>query len=352
MEGKSLKRKIGILLLCVFSMICINVKAESVEVLELKVATKVAEIKDVESEIKSLKSKKEALKNDILEINGDLKKIQGQLDELNEKIEVITEELNIAQGKEDEKKAAFFKRLVVLYEKGNTAYIEVFFESKDIMEMAKRTEYIRQISEHDRKIFDEFATARKEVDDRKKALDDVSDEYKKQTEDFDAQINQASSDIAKIDEEIKGKQEIIKALEKEKAEFEKKLYKQTYAGRLFEEGEKYIGFPYVWGGSTPETSFDCSGFVCWTYTHSGVYNLPRTTAQQIYNQCKKIAPEEARAGDLIFFENTYQSYEPVTHVGIYAGNGRMLHCGDPIKYASTQTPYWKSHFYAYGRLEK
>ena len=80
--------------------------------------------------------------------------------------------------------------------------------------------------------------------------------------------------------------------------------------------------------------------------------IMRTTAQGIYNQCKKISPSEARAGDLIFFENTYSSYEPVTHIGIYAGNNRMLHCGNPIQYTSTQSAYWKSHFYGFGRLEK
>ena len=285
-------------------------------------------------------------------INVGLKEVQEQLDELSGKIEVVTEELNQAQEKEDEKKEVFYKRLVVLYEKGNIAYIEAFLQSRDIMEITKRTEYIKQISEHDRKIFNEFAKAKKEVDDRKKELDEISAEYQSQKDEFDLQINQASEEIAAIDEDIKAKKESLKQLNEDKKGIEKKLYKLTYAGRLFTEGEKYIGFPYVWGGSTPETSFDCSGFVCWTYTHSGVYNLPRTTAQQIYNQCKKISPSEARAGDLIFFENTYQSSEPVTHVGIYAGEGKMLHCGDPIKYASTLTPYWKSHFYAYGRLEK
>ena len=346
-----MKKKIVLILICLLYLLSFNVQAEEVVVLESQLVSINAEIDAENSAIMELENKKKELKNGILEINEELKVIQNQLDELNGKIEEITIELNEAQAKEDEKKEIFYKRLVVLYEKGNIAYIEAFFESNDIMEMTKRTEYIRQISEYDRKIFNEFASAKKEVDDRKKELDDISAEYQKQKDDFDAQINSASEEIAGIDEEIKSKKDTLKTLDGKKQEVEKKLYKLTFAGRLFAEGEKYIGFPYVWGGSTPETSFDCSGFVCWTYTHYGVYNLPRTTAQQIYNQCKKISPSEARPGDLIFFENTYESYEPVTHVGIYAGNGKMLHCGDPIKYASTQTPYWKSHFYAYGRLE-
>ena len=123
-----------------------------------------------------------------------------------------------------------------------------------------------------------------------------------------------------------------------------------YLSNTAKEAEKYIGFPYVWGGSSPSTSFDCSGFVCWAYTHSGVYNLPRTTAQGIYNQCAKITRSEAKPGDLVFFTRTYVSSEPVTHIGIYVGDGLMLHCGDPIKYASIDTDYWTSKFYGFGRL--
>ena len=119
---------------------------------------------------------------------------------------------------------------------------------------------------------------------------------------------------------------------------------------LIAEAEKYLGYPYVWGGSSPSTSFDCSGFVCWVYTHSGVYNLPRTTATGIYNQCAIIPKSEARPGDLIFFTRTYDSAGPVSHVGIYVGDNMMIHCGDPIKYASISTSYWQEHFYAFGRL--
>lgn len=119
---------------------------------------------------------------------------------------------------------------------------------------------------------------------------------------------------------------------------------------LMEEASKYIGRPYVWGGSTPETGFDCSGYVCWVYTQSGVYHLPRTSAQGIFDQCAVVSREEAQPGDLIFFTGTYASGSPVSHVGIYVGNQQMLHCGDPVGYARIDTPYWTSHYYAMGRL--
>lgn len=122
------------------------------------------------------------------------------------------------------------------------------------------------------------------------------------------------------------------------------------AAALIAEAERYLGYPYVWGGSSPSTSFDCSGFVCYVLTNSGYYDMPRTTAQGIYNQCQHISASEARAGDIIFFTGTYSSGNPVTHVGIYVGDGQMIHCGDPIKYSSINTPYWQTHFYAFGRL--
>ena len=119
--------------------------------------------------------------------------------------------------------------------------------------------------------------------------------------------------------------------------------------RLITEAEKYLGYPYVWGGSTPATSFDCSGFVCWVFSNSGVYPLSRTTAQGIYNQCARLSPQDAKPGDIIFFKGTYNTSE-VSHVGIYVGDGMMIHCGNPIQYTSVNTNYWQSHFFAYGRL--
>lgn len=128
-------------------------------------------------------------------------------------------------------------------------------------------------------------------------------------------------------------------------------YDDPQVQALINEAEKYLGYPYVWGGSTPATSFDCSGFVSWVYTHSGVHNLPRTTAQGIFNQCTVVSASEAKPGDLVFFKDTYPTSNTVTHIGIYVGNGRMLHCGDPIQYTSLNKTYWQQHFYAYGRLK-
>ena len=120
---------------------------------------------------------------------------------------------------------------------------------------------------------------------------------------------------------------------------------ETFAAML-SEAQKYIGYPYVWGGSSPATSFDCSGYLSWVINRSG-WNVGRQTAQGLYNLCTPVS--SPRPGDLVFFKGTYNT-SGVSHCGIYVGDGRMLHCGDPIGYANLNTSYWQSHFYAYGRL--
>lgn len=118
---------------------------------------------------------------------------------------------------------------------------------------------------------------------------------------------------------------------------------------IVHEAEKHIGKRYVFGANGP-SNFDCSSFVCWTYTHSGIKNMPRTTAWRIYTDyCNPVSPSEAKAGDIIFFKGTYNSGSPISHVGIYVGGGYMIHAGDPIQYARIDTPYWKQHFYSFGR---
>ena len=125
------------------------------------------------------------------------------------------------------------------------------------------------------------------------------------------------------------------------------LEDSTFAA-LITEAEKYIGYPYVWGGSNPNTSFDCSGFVCWSMTATGVWNVGRTSAQGLFNACTPVSASNAQPGDLIFFVGTYDT-PGISHVGIYAGGGKMLHCGDPIRYVDINTSYWQSHFYAFAR---
>lgn len=121
--------------------------------------------------------------------------------------------------------------------------------------------------------------------------------------------------------------------------------------RMIAEAEKYLGYPYVWGGSSPSTSFDCSGFVCWVINNcNNGWNVGRTTADGLRAYCSYVSPEDAQPGDLIFFQGTYNT-SGASHVGIYVGNGMMIHCGSPIQYTSIETSYWQSHLLAFGRLQ-
>ena len=121
--------------------------------------------------------------------------------------------------------------------------------------------------------------------------------------------------------------------------------------KLMDEATKYIGYPYVWGGSDPETSFDCSGFICYVFTASGIRNTGRLGAKGIRSLCRDVTSEQVRPGDIVFFDGTMgEGVEGVTHCGIYVGNNMMIHCGSPIGYANLNDAYWQQHFHSYGRI--
>ena len=144
---------------------------------------------------------------------------------------------------------------------------------------------------------------------------------------------------------------------KEPMEYEvPEAYKQADPkfAKLIEAGERYIGYPYVWGGDSPETSFDCSGFISWIFKESGVRDVGRLGATSLYGVCTPIEPEEARPGDLIFFQGTLgdgvAGNDGITHVALYVGDGYILNCGNPISYAGLSRAYWQEHFYGFGRM--
>ena len=138
--------------------------------------------------------------------------------------------------------------------------------------------------------------------------------------------------------------------EYEKYEIPPEALEDEQFAAIIAEAEKYLGFPYVWGGSSPATSFDCSGFVSYVYNNCGLHwNFGRLGAEGLRSMSAYVSPANAKPGDLIFFEKTYDT-SGASHVGIYVGNNMMLHCGDPIQYTSIDTSYWRSHFLQFGRL--
>ena len=127
------------------------------------------------------------------------------------------------------------------------------------------------------------------------------------------------------------------------------LTDQKFAN-MIHEAEKYLGYPYVWGGSSPSTSFDCSGFVSWVINNCGNgWNIGRQTTDGLMGYCAQVSPSEAKPGDLIFFQGTYDT-PGASHVGIYVGDNMMIHCGNPIQYTSIASSYWQEHFLAFGRI--
>lgn len=311
-----------------------------------------SKITDAKKTVQELEAQKKVLSKDLVEMNSELKKLQGSISELELQINENTSLLEAAEIIEQESFDNFSNRFRIMYEQGSNAYIELILGAENLSDLINRMELMREISAHDRELYQNYKDARITIEEKQTELTTSKNELDAKNTELDIKLSDKNNEINTIVNQITEKKAEISKLEAQRVSLNTSLSSMDYADQLFAEAEKYLGMPYVFGGSTPSTSFDCSGFVCYATTHSGVYNLPRTTAQGIYNQCIKIQPSEAKRGDIIFFQGTYNAGETVTHVGFYAGNGKMLHCGNPIQYTSTNTSYWQTHFYAFGRLNR
>jgi len=325
--------------------------AEDVSNLKNQVHNKQIQIDATDSLLSDYYIQRKQLSESVISLNDKLKNTKEEIEKLEIRLDEITVELNKAKANEDEKKRIFHNRLRAMYESGNDNNFEKILNSDDLMTATRKAEIIRQISESDKKVFDEMSAIRENIDKIKADYQINYDEQQKLQKELDKELNENNAQINELDKKIKETKELKKSLSFEKKKIEEEIYKRTFWGKVETEAKKYLGYPYVWGGSTPETSFDCSGFVCWALNKSGAYKIDRTSAQGIYNRCNVISKEEAMPGDIIFFTETYNAGEPVSHVGFYVGDNKMLHCGSPIQYTRIDTDYWKKHFYAFGRLK-
>ena len=321
------------------------------EKIKAEISTVNAQIAALDKEINELEELKTNKSKEIVELNSELSELSGSIEEIKLKIAENTAVLEVAESQSQESFDKFSERLMLMYEQGSNAYIALLLGSKDLFDMIERFNLINEISSHDREIYQRYKDNKDTIEQKQNELTSEETELESQSDKFNEELAERNAELADIVSKINGKKGEKSALDAQLVGLNTSLSSVDYADKLFAEAEKYLGMPYVFGGSTPETSFDCSGFVCYATTHSGVHNLPRTTAQGIYNQCIKIPASEAKRGDIIFFQGTYNAGETVTHVGFYAGDGKKLHCGNPIQYTSTQSSYWKSHFYAFGRLK-
>ncbi len=310
-----------------------------------------SQIAAIDKEIEELESQKSSKSKEIVKINSELSELSASIEDIKAKINENTAALNLAESQSQESFDKFSERLMLAYEQGSNAYIALLLGSEDLFDMIERINLINEISSHDREIYQKYKDNKDTIASKQSELVSEQEALESQSGKFNEELASRSAELADIVSKIGSKNTEKSTLNSKLEGLNTSLSSMNYADKLFAEAEKYLGMPYVFGGSTPETSFDCSGFVCYATTHSGVYDLPRTTAQGIYDQCIKITPAEAKRGDIIFFQGTYNAGETVTHVGFYAGDGKMLHCGNPIQYTSTQTSYWQSHFYAFGRLK-
>ena len=349
----------------------------------------------------SLQNQKESAQN---EVNG----LQAQLNELftktndletqlinkGQEITKAQEDLAVAEEKKQQQYEDMKLRIKYMYEEGDTSALERIVASGSISEMLTQTEYVEKVHTYDRDKLREYAETVQEVEDLKTSLEsdmtklqNLDEEYKTQTAELSSTIESKRAEVSNLDAMI---QEAARAaVEAAKKEQEKNNtvnnentntpsgggdnsggtvtpapeptptptptptpepnYNPSTGNAVVDRAYSWVGkAEYVWGACSPG-AFDCSGFVCWVFSNSGVHNLPRTTAQGIYDQCTPVSAADAKAGDIIFFTGTYNAGRPVTHVGIYCGNGTMVHCGDPIQYTSINTSYWQSHFYGFGR---
>lgn len=345
-------KKIFVILLIISSFIySIPVLADDAAI-KNEISALDQQISEKKKELEGLQEQRWNKANEISSTNDSIKDVLKKIDDNELLLQDINQQLEAALADEQAAYDDFSKRLIAMYEQGDNTYLSLLLGSESLNDLIKRLGLIKDISSSDRDVYDYYYNNRKTIDESKDEIDKLNKELENQNLELNNILTEKNTESDAIVQLINNKQSEIDELTKKRTDLYNKMTSVSYADKLFAEAEKYIGMPYVFGGSSPETSFDCSGFVCYATTHSGVFNLPRTTAQGIYNQCIKISPSEAKRGDIIFFQGTYNAGETVTHVGFYAGDGKMLHCGNPIQYASVNSSYWASHFYAYGRLKQ
>lgn len=322
------------------------------ESVKAEIADTQTRIKEAENVIASLEKEKAQKSEELVKADYELQEVRESIEALEISIDENSKILEDARAETEESFKSFSERLMSMYEQGSNAYISLILGAENISDVIRRVNMISEISTHDREVYQAYKDNKTVIETKQSELNSEKEELEQRTSEFEAGISEKNGELEKIVSELNSNRKQLSELREKERSLKLSLSSVDYADKLFAEAEKYLGMPYVFGGSTPETSFDCSGFVCYSVTHSGVMSLPRTTAQGIYNQCVKISASEAKRGDIIFFQGTYDAGETVTHVGFYAGDGKMLHCGNPIQYTSTRSPYWQSHFYSYGRLKK
>lgn len=337
---------------------------------------------DLDNQLQKLKgdkAKQQQYKNTLdakcvnLEQQIDSKDLQiKQLD-----ADILAKQKSIA-GKQKNIDADFKRlkeRVYALYLTGEASNLEVILNAKNIMDLADKTEILQVVSEHDTKLIDDLKADMNSIKVQKAAIENnraTVSNAKTALESDEKQLIVLSKESAKIIASLgKSQQEIEAAREKNRNaqksaeasvnQWLSNYYASTHpsnssglvpsgnASNIISEAENYLGYPYVWGGSNPQTSFDCSGYVSWVINHSG-WSVGRLGVDGLYSICTPVSGSAARPGDLVFYNYTYGGF-PRSHVGIYVGGGRAIQCDDPgVEIVNLSSSYWQNHFDSFGRL--
>ena len=369
-------------LVVIFSVSAGSVPAQATSLDDLKQTQTDLEQKgqDLDNQLQKLKGDKAKQQQYKDALDAKCVNLEQQIDSKDLQIKHLDADILVKQKSIAEKQKnidADFKRLkervYALYLTGEASNLEVILNAKNIMDLADKTEILQVVSEHDTKLIDDLKADMNSIKEQKAAIEKsratVSD-AKTTLESDEKQLIQLSKESAKIIDSLGKSQQSIEAAREKNRNAQKgaeasvnQWLSNYYASKhpsngpapsgntsnIISEAENYLGYPYVWGGSNPQTSFDCSGYVSWVINHSG-WNVGRLGVDGLYSICTPVSGSAARPGDLVFYNYTYGGF-PRSHVGIYVGGGRAIQCDDPgVEIVNLSSSYWQNHFDSFGRL--
>jgi cell wall-associated NlpC family hydrolase len=253
-------------------------------------------------------------------------------------------------------------RVCAIYMTGEASNLEVVLNAKNVMDLADKTEVLQMVSEHDTKLIntlktdlDSIMAQKAEIEKNRLQSTKAKTTLEQQEKQLSDLSGEAAADLGSMDKNRKSIEAAQAENAKETARISQRISKSggKYVKRfpaVLEEAKKYLGYPYVWGGGSPRTSFDCSGYVSWVLNHSG-WNIGRRGVDGLYALCTPVSSSSAMAGDLVFYDYTYGGL-PRSHVGIYVGNGKAIQCDSSgVEYVRLSNSYWRRHFDCFGRLQ-
>ena len=374
MTGRRLAKSVavfGLLFLLAFSSSLGNIPAKATSLDNLKkqqasLQQKGKELDKQLAKLKNNKAKKQQYKNTLDEkavnIEQQIDSENRQVDSLDASIKQKEAAIADKQKMVDTDFQKLKNRVCAIYMTGEASNLEVVLNAKNVMDLADKTEVLRVVSEHDTKLIntlkadlDSIMAQKAEIEKNRLQATQAKTTLEQQEKQLSDLSGEAAADLGSMDKNRKSIEAAQAENAKETARISQRISKSggKYVKRfpaVLEEAKKYLGYPYVWGGGSPRTSFDCSGYVSWVLNHSG-WNIGRRGVDGLYALCTPVSSSSAMAGDLVFYDYTYGGL-PRSHVGIYVGNGKAIQCDSSgVEYVRLSNSYWRKHFDCFGRLQ-